>query len=299
MSNSRTHNQPPWQYPNNCTPTGAYSLSSDNEMGKYEIGLTKQIFYSQPLATIPLQPTAAEFFNPNDYQIELVSSEFGLNGERPWIVSINALEVMRPSAEEVTNLSKDFILKNGKRYSILQALIKVADSSAGSKWIKVDVAGGTTIPVIGRNVQVYILSPSNTVEITRDNASRTTPVLSGMVCDTIISAKIAPLLNSNGNFDILKYTWNQGIAAATTEFVEIPPSARRVNIINANTAIATPIDPMYFWMSDDPSGHNMGIIDFVTNSTGLINIPCGATHINTNVDEATDRAFSFIFLIDP
>lgn len=305
-SHMRTDPRPPYSPPDNCIPVGSYAQISDNEMGTNKLGDTKQIVYSRPIAADPLNPTPADFFNDNTFETQLDSNFLSLKGERPWVVSINAMEhltvVREGSVNAPISVQRIASLERTRRYSTLQALIKVADGSPFSKIIKVDIAGGTTIPVIGKNVQVSILSPANTQIVTREDQVLN-PAFTGLVYNTVISAKIAPMLNSNGNYDILKYTVNRAVAANDTEFIEIPPSARRVRIINATTAVTTA--SMYFWMSDDAaSGHSMGIIDFLApntpNATLEINIPVGATHIYTGtVDQANDRAFSFVFLIDP
>lgn len=301
----RTNPNAPYLPPNYCPPEGSYATASDTEMGSFEIGDTKQIIYSRPFVVDPLNPDE-NFFNPNTREVGLDAMSLSLKGERPWVVSINASEIFSFASEApvtVPSSGQQILSEAGtSRYSTLQAIIKVADGSANSKIIKVDIAGGTTIPVIGRNVQVSILAPSTTQVVEKENQTLTQS-LEGIVYNTIISAKVAPLLNSNGNFDILKYTVHQYVPAEAVSFVEIPPSARRVRIINATVDFLT--TRMYFWMTNNITlGHNMGIIDFLfpntPNSTLEINIPAGATHIHTGpADERSGRAFSFVFLIDP
>lgn len=296
----------PWLDPKYCIPQGGYATASDTEMGSVKIGDTKQLFYSRPIAADPFNPTPADFFNPNTKEFELDTVYFPWKGERPWLVSVNATEVYREFREGSTDqpLTSQRIQSDAgnQRYSTLQALIRVSDGSPNSKIIKIDVAGGTTIPVIGRSVQVSILAPDNAQWVRKENQP-VTNALTGLVFDSLVSAKVAPMLNSNGNYDILKFTENRAVAATEAEFIEIPPSARRVRIINATTAVQP--DFMYFWMTDSiTGGHSMGIIDFLgpntPNSTVEINIPVGATHIYTGTaDPDNDRAFSFVFLIDP
>jgi hypothetical protein len=53
-------------------------------------------------------------------------------------------------------------------------------------------------------------------------------------------------------------------------------------------------------MTNDPTfGHIIGIVDFNGNSTDIVNIPCGATHISTDPQVDDDRALTFVFTIDP
>lgn len=298
--NIQTDPNAPWMKNQTiCPPFDAYGIQSDNEMGTVEIGQTRQLFYSRPVSADPLNPTPALFFNPNVKEIELVSASLPIKGERPWLLSVNAKEVARitEEGEPQGRLPQSTILKDGLRYSTLQSMIKVMDGSANSKIFKLDVCGGCTIPVYGRNVEVYILAPEITQII--NSPSQTDVPLEGMIFDTIVSAKIAPSHNSYGNLDYLKYTLHTGIdrAIASTLFVEIPPSARRVRIISASDG-AIP-DDMYFWMTNNPtSGHNMGIINFTSDSSNHeLHIPCGATHIYVGPDNT--GCYSFMFLIDP
>jgi hypothetical protein len=289
--------------PEMCPPIGGYNLLRDSEMGSIEIGKTLQLFSSQPV-TSPLNPTAALYFNPNTKLVEMCSSMLTTKGERLWLVMANAVELIRISPVEggsISRVSKDTILSpTTPRYSALQAMCTWMDGSAISHLIKFDIGGGTTFKVFGRNVQMYILCPEDTQII---NSPQTPDIpLSGITLNDVVSAKIAPLTVAPANLDILKFTWNQGVTANTQQFVEIPPGARKVRIINASTGITTSL--MYFWLTNDiTQGHSMGIIDFVTstpNETNLVEIPVGATHIMTGpVNAMADRCFSFVFTIDP
>lgn len=302
---TRQNPNAPFLQPNYCIPEGSYATASDTEMGSFKIGDTKQLIYSRPFTGDPLNP-AVNFFNDNIKCFAMDTAYFPWKGERPWLLSINASEVYDAEREDpVTQaLTAQRIMTRAgtSRYSTLQAIIRVSDGSANSKIIKVDIAGGTTIPVIGRSVQIEICAPDNAEWVQRENQT-VGPYENALVFNSIVSAKVAPMLNSNGNYDILKYTVNRYVAANTAEFIEIPPSARRVTVINATTAVTT--DFMYFWMTNDATfGHSMGIIDFLTpntpNSTLEAPIPNGATHIYTGpVNAVNDRAFSFIFSIDP
>ena len=287
--------------PEMCPPTGGYNKLSDSEMGSIEIGKTIQLFASQPIAT-PLNPEAALYFNPNTKLVEMCSAMLTSKGERLWVVMANASELIQiadPAGGAIDRVSSDLILApTTPRYSVLQAQCTWMDGSSNSHLIKFDIGGGVTFKIFGRNVQMYILCPENTQII----YSPQTPQipLTGITLNDIVSAKIAPLTVAPANLDILKFTQNQGVAVNATEFVEIPPGARKVRIINASTAIATV--RMYFWISDSLTlGHSMGIIDFATtNETALMEIPCGATHIMTGpVNAVADRCFSFVFTIDP
>lgn len=300
LQQSQFENRAPYLSPELCPAVGSYNKVSDTEMGSLEIGRTLQLFSSQPI-TNSLNPTAASYFNPNSKMVEMCSATLTSKGERLWIVSVNAIEAIRIQPVEsgpISRLPADTILaSNTPRYSALQAMCTWMDGSANSHSIKFDIGGGTTFKIFGRNVQMYILCPDNTQVIT----SPQTPdvPLTGITLNDIVSAKIAPLTVAPANLDILKYTWNQGVTANTTSFVEIPPGARKVRIINASTGITT--TSMYFWLSNDiAQGHSMGIIDFVTtNESALLEIPCGATHICTNpVNALADRCFSFVFTID-
>jgi len=300
LQQAQFQNRAPNLAPELCPPTGGYNKLSDTEMGSIELGRTVQLFASQP-TTNALNPTAASYFNANTKMVEMCSSTLVSKGERLWLVTANAVEVIRISPVEglpISRLPQDTILApTSPRYSVLQAMCTWMDGSANSHLVKFDIAGGSTFKVFGRNVQMYILCPDNTQVIT----SPQTPdiPLTGITLNDVVSAKIAPLTVSPANLDILKFTWLQGVAVNTQQFVEIPPGARKVRIINASTGVAT--TRMYFWLSNDlTQGHSVGIIDFVTtNETALIEIPCGATHIMTGpVDAANDRCFSFVFTID-
>lgn len=287
--------------PEMCPPVGGYVKLSDSEMGSIEIGHTVQLYSSQPI-TDPLNPAAANYFNPNSKAVEMCSTMMTVKGERLWLVMANAIELIRvadPGGGPISRVPQDLILTpTTPRYSVLQAMCTWMDGSANSHLVKFDIGGGTTFKVFGRNVQMYILCPANTQVINSPQAPDIP--LSGITLNDVVTAKIAPLTVTPANLDILKYTWNQGVAANTQQFVEIPPGARKVRIINASTGITT--TTMYFWMSNDiTNGHSMGIIDFVTtNETALIEIPAGATYIMTGpVNAMADRCFSFVFTIDP
>ena len=305
IPHTRQNPNAPFLQPNYCIPEGTYATASDTEMGSYEIGDTKQLIYARPFVGNTLNP-GVNFFNDNVKRFQMDTSYFPWKGERPWLLSINASEVYdverEASVTQALTAQRIITRAGNSRYSTLQAEIRVSDGSANSKIIKVDVAGGTTIPVIGRSVQILICAPENAQWVQKENQT-VGPYENSLVFNSIVSAKVAPMLNSNGNYDILKYTVNRYVAANTAEFIEIPPSARRVTILNATTAVAP--DYMYFWMTDDATfGHSMGIIDFLApntpNSTLEAPIPNGATHIYTGpVDDTNDRAFSFIFSIDP
>lgn len=278
-------------------PPGGYSKLSTDEMGSLEIGRTVQLFASQPITT-PTTPSAASFFLPNISQIEMCSTTAVTKSELLWLVAVNAIEVIRVDDDALDRLTSNQILNaNFPRYSTLQAQVSWMDGSANSHIVKCDIAGGTKFKVFGRNVQVSILAPANVQVIT----SAQTPSINliGITLNEIVSASIKPLTSGADVLDVLKFTWNQGVAANTTEFIEIPPGARKVKIYNATVGVATAA--MYFWLSNDiTNGHVIGIIDFVSNSTALVEIPGGATHISTGpVNGAADRCFSFVFTIDP
>lgn len=298
LQNSQLQPRAPFLPPELCPPIGGYNKLMDNEMGSIEIGRTLQLYTSRPLAT-PLNPEPALFFNNNTKEIEMCSSQLTSKGERLWLVCVNAIEVVRIVAAgqpAISRLSIDAILNsNFPRYSTLQAMCKWADSSANSHIVKFDISGGTKFKVFGRNVQVYILAPEPTQIINTPDAPQVD--LTGITLNELVAAKIAPLTIGVDDCDMLKYTWNEGVAAGTGEFIEIPPGARKVRIINARVDY-TPTT-MYFWLTNDAtSGHLMGIIDFNGNETDNLEIPVGATYINTGV-EARDRCFTFIFTIDP
>lgn len=289
--------------PEMCPPVGGYVKLNDSEMGSIEIGKTLQLYSSQPI-TNPENPTAANYFNANSKALEMCSTMLTVKGERLWLVMANATELIRISPAEGGSLpraSADQILApTTPRYSTLQAMCTWMDGSANSHLIRFDIGGGTSFKVFGRNVQMYILCPTNTQVINSPQAESID--LSGITLNNIVSAKIAPLTVAPANLDILKYTINLGVTANTQQFVEIPPGARKVRIINASTGIATAL--MYFWISNNlTQGHSMGIIDFPTatpNETLLVEIPVGATHIMTGpVNAMNDRCFSFVFTIDP
>lgn len=300
LQQAQFENRAPYLSPDLCPPVNGYNKRSDSEMGSLEIGRTLQLFSSQPF-TNSLNPAAIDYFNANTKMVEMCSATLTSKGESLWLVSANAIEAIRISPVEggaISRLPSDTILSpSTPRYSALQAMCTWMDGSAHSHLIKFDIAGGSTFKVFGRNVQMYILCPENTQII---NSPQTPDIpLTGITLNDIVSAKIAPLTVSPANLDILKFTWNQGVTVNTQQFVEIPPGARKVRIINASTGVAT--TTMYFWLTNDlTQGHSMGIIDFVTtNETALIEIPCGATHIMTGpVNAANDRCFSFVFTID-
>lgn len=300
LQNTQTTPRAPFLPPELCPPIGGYNKLMDNEMGSIEIGRTLQLFASRPI-TDPLNPDPEDFFNPNTKAIEMCSSLMTSKGERLWLVVVNAIEAIRfpaPGNMDTSRMTANEILnRNGPRYSTLQAMVKWADGSANSHIKKLDIAGGTKFKVFGRNVQVFILAPDNTQIIETSN----TPdiPLPGIGLNEMVSAKIAPLTIGVDNLDILKYTWNQGVAATETAFIEIPPGARKVRILNASTGVTT--NEMYFWLTDSATnGHSMGIIDFDGNQTSLLEIPAGATFIYTGTADAmNDRCFTFIFTIDP
>lgn len=289
----------PYNDPNHCPPRSGYVIISDSEMAKMSLGQTKQLFYARPICTA-LQPEPALFSLGNTKEIELVSQNIQLSAENMWIVTVNAIEIYTLASEvAIPRASQQTILsRNFPRYSTLQAIIKWMDGSANSHIVKIDICGGSTFQVYGRNVQLFILAPDNTQIIESPDQSGTNLV--GQVFNSIISARIAPLLQGKGNLDIQKFTILQGVEAGDTEFIEIPPGSRRVEIYNATVGQIT--TTMYFWMGNALiGGHSVGIIDFTsTNRTGIVSIPCGATHISTGpVNMAADRCFSFVFLIDP
>lgn len=289
----------PYNDPNHCAPPSGYVIISDNEMAKMSLGQTKQLFYARPI-TDPNQPVPILFPLYNTKIIELVSQEIPMTAETMWIVTVNAIELYTVAQEvPIPRYSLQTILSaNFPRYSTLQAMIKWTDGSANSHIVKFDVAGGSTFQVYGRSVQLSILAPQNTQII--ESPDQVGVDLQGQVFNTVVSARIAPLLQGKGNLDIQKFTVLVGVERSSTEFVEIPPGARRVEIYNCTVGIVT--TQMYFWMGDALiGGHNVGIIDFVTaNKTGILSIPCGATHISTGpVNNDSTRCFSLVFLIDP
>jgi len=301
LQNSQLQPRAPYNSPELCPPVGGYNKLMDNEMGSIEIGRTLQLYTSRPLTT-PLNPEPALFFNNNTKQIEMCSSQLTSKGERLWLVCVNAIEVVRIVAAgqpAISRLSSDAILNiNGPRYSTLQAMVKWADSSANSHIVKFDISGGTKFKVFGRNVQVYILAPELTQIINTPDAPQVD--LTGITLNEIVSAKIAPLTIGVDNLDILKYTWNQGLIDVDGEFVEIPPGARKIRILNAS--LGTTPTRMYFWLTNSlTEGHSMGIIDFTGNQTALLEIPVGATYIYTGPPPlgVTGGCFTFIFTIDP
>lgn len=285
--------------PEMCLPPGGYNKLSDNEMGSLEIGRTVQLYASQPISSSPFTPSAATFFNPNSKRIEMGSTTLTSKGERWWLVMVNAVELIRTSAEiNLSRVSSDRILTpTTPRYSVLQGMVSWMDGSASSHLVKFDIGGGVTFKVFGRNVQIFVLAPENTQII--NSAADPDVTLTGITLNNIVSAKIAPVTISPNNLDILKFTWNKGVTARAVDFIEIPPGARKVRILNASVGVVT--SAMNFWMSDNPTdGKSMGIIDFVTtNSSELVEIPVGATHICTGATNESDRCFSFIFTIDP
>lgn len=288
----------PYNDPNHCPPRSGYVIISDSEMAKMSLGQTKQLFYARATLTA-LTPEPALFPLGNTKEIELVSQNIPLSAENMWIVTVNAIELQRTVVEFTPRSSLQTILSaNFPRYSTLQAMIKWMDGSANSHIVKIDISGGSTFQVYGRNVQLFILAPPNTQII--EAPDQPGAELIGQIFNTVVSARIAPLLQGKGNLDIQKFTVLQGVLANATEFVEIPPGSRRVEVYNATVGTAT--TTMYFWMGDAlVGGHVVGIIDFTsTNMTGIVSIPCGATHISTGpVNAATGRCFSFVFLIDP
>lgn len=296
LQNLQMLNGNPNRAPNLTPPIGGYSTLSDSEMGSLEIGRTLQLYASRPLATATT-PEATLYFNPNTFQVEMCSTTLDSKSERLWLVSVNAIEVIRIDDEPIARLSAGEILNaNFPRYSTLQAQVSWMDGSANSHIVKCDISGGTKFKVFGRNVQVSILSPANTQVIA---TPQTTSIdLSGITLNEMVSASIKPLTSGVDVLDVLKYTWNQGVVANTIEYIEIPPGARKVKIYNSTVGIATA--SMWFWLGSSSNGHLIGIIDFVSNSTGLIEIPNGATHISTGTaNPAADRCFSFVFTIDP
>lgn len=297
LQNSQLYPRAPYLTPDLCPVEGGYYKLSDNEMGSIEIGRTLQLFASRPI-TSPFTPEPELFFNNNTKQIEMCSSGISSKGERLWLVVVNAIEVIVISNRDISRLRSEEILSaNWPRYSTLQAMVKWADSSANSSIKKFDIAGGTKFKVFGRNVQLFILAPDNTQIIETLNAPRID--LTGITINAIVSAKIAPLTIGVDNLDILKYTWNQGVVAAEGEFVQIPPGARKIRIINASFGIAP--TQMYFWLSNSLlEGHSMGLIDFIGNQTSLLEIPVGATYIYTGAPAgAVGGCYSFIFTVDP
>lgn len=298
LQNTQLIPRAPYLPPELCPPIGGYDKLVDSEMGSIEIGKTLQLFASRPV-TNPFNPDPNLFFNNNTKQIEMCSAGLSSKGERLWLVCVNAIEVIVISADRVIpRLSSEQILSaNWPRYSTLQAQVKWADSSANSSIKKFDIAGGTKFKVFGRNVQLSILAPDNTQII--ETAAEGTR-LDGITINAMVSAKIAPLTIGVDNLDILKYTWNQGLIDEDGEFVQIPPGARKIRILNASLG-TTPVR-MYFWLTDSlTNGHSMGIIDFTGNQTALLEIPVGATYIYTGPPPlgVTGGCYSFIFTIDP
>lgn len=298
LQNTQLGPRAPYLSPELCPPVGGYDKLTDSEMGSIEIGRTLQLFASRPI-TNPFNPDPTLFFNNNIKQIEMCSSGLLSKGERLWLVSVNAIEVIViANGREVPRISSEEILAaNYPRYSTLQAMVKWADGSANSSIKKLDIAGGTKFKVFGRNVQVSVLAPTNTQII--DTSAEGTR-LTGITINAMVSAKIAPLTIGVDNLDILKYTWNQGLVNVDGEFVEIPPGARKVRILNAS--LGTTPTRMYFWLTNSlTEGHSMGIIDFTGNQTALLEIPVGATYIYTGPPPLglTGGCFTFIFTIDP
>lgn len=304
-----------YRSPDLCPPSGGYSITADTQISSINLGKTLQLFYSRP----PFNELGTTtYISDNITRISMTQEQVGPYDERPWIVTVNAIEFAQATDSPISRLSKDTILSaadtppGALRYSTLQAEIIWFDGSAKNHVALVDIAGGTSFQIVARNVQINVLAPggaeigdpfgpSTDIIENGDIPGTVVPQRAGLVFNAIVSARIAPL-NNQTSIEIAKFTkWTQ-VADDNVNFVAIPPAAKQVRIYNSNLSTVDTTE-MNFWITDNLTlGYSVGVIDFVnTNSTALFEIPCGATHIATFPAAAagSNRCFSFVFLVDP
>lgn len=294
--------------PNNCPPgSGGYQILSDNQMASVNLGKTVQLFFSRP--SIDAMGDIVEYISNNRIRVPLTQGNVDAFSERSWIVAVNAIEIVRTGTDDVpaVRLAKDRILSLADkpdpgdwRYSTLQAEIIWMDGSAKSHVILIDIAGGRTVSVFGRNVQVNVLAPEGT-QIIEDGSNPGTEegALLGIVSDAIVSAKVAPETIGNSCWETPKFTKYVQIASRAIEFIAIPPGSQRVRVYNSAASVLPTTELSFFIGNDILAGYSIGVLDFVnTNSTDLFEIPCGATHIATMPDVGGIRYLTFVFMID-
>jgi len=297
-----------YRAPDLCPPSGGYSITSDTQISSINLGKTLQLFYSRPAQNAA---GGTVYIRDNIKRISMTQEQVGPYDERPWIVTVNGIELPTPTTNEtpIPRVAKDTILSSADtppgnlRYTTLQYEVSWFDGSAKNHVFLGDIGGGTSFQIVGRNVQINVLAPEDTDIIDNGDLPGTVvPPKTGLVFNAIVSARIAPLNNQTA-IEIAKFTkWTQ-VLDDNVNFVSIPPAAKHVRIYNsALSSVGT--TQMSFWQTDNLTlGYSVGIIDFTAgaNSTPLYEIPCGATHIATSPAAAagSNRCFSFVFLCDP
>ena len=223
-----------------------------------------------------------------------------------WVVNIGATEILSlggPGTYQAKPLSE--ITANGNFYSILKARIR--SGTAGERYVDVDIARGTRIPVEGRVVSVSVLTPEGYF-LASPTAQITVPVAAGTPFSVLTSTNVyaEAYVTETAPEGIATYTT---VAAYPTSLarplkrIEIPPRAESVTVytnIEAVDTFGTVIRPYFDDVMDFGANNPLHTIIIDTNTLRAeeVVIPKNSREIVIPpMEAAADTQFTFVFNI--
>lgn len=180
----------------------------------------------------------ADAVAPLTQEIEIYNDDMGCIGVRPWVVSIQAIDLFRAGAGPYTPANERDIYQNGSRYSVLQAEVIWNDGTYEDRRLQVDIAGGITMHLYAQNVTVVALVPEGATTVnSRSTDIELAPGIGAF--DSVVSCRITPS-NREAMEGTVGYNFTrQVLNAGPVELVPIPAGAREVSIYQGTGAPVT------------------------------------------------------------
>lgn len=277
---------------------GGFVRLSDDANQSLALGKTLQFFGNQTCDT-------SVFWGPiAEPQAGVDTGAMQANGAQWYTVSIQGIEVIRSGAGEFEPLQQQEVGQQGQRWSMLKAFCTWNDGSYKQRGIIFDVAGGVSFPVYGRNVNVGIVVPENTILTTASMFTSTTtspPKLAAdpFVFDTVVSASVKPSeYGTFGTFCPLSLTYCVDSEGAAIVVPANPSGARTLEIYQAG-GIGAPV-ASYEWLARSTTLDAEARGTMMADASGAVRPPVRIPgSVNAIAVPAGGGIFNFVYEICP
>lgn len=249
--------------------------------------------------------------NPQTFQPSVVGmpvgfpqrSEFG-QCERLWRIRSSGREVLRSSAAPINPLTRQQIDNvdntpagaSNNPIVHLKKQIKL-QSRTGESNFTFDI--GQAIELYGFSVDVDILAPAGTLEVSDSVPATLALTATGLVFDAALGIEVLAIETSLGNITG-RLTQHLVVLATAQPTIAVPRNAIRLRILQSAVGAASPTWNRFI---GDPAVHaslNIGPINFVGRISTLQSTEIGdATHLQTDVDAVNNRFYTLIWEIRP
>lgn len=225
--------------------------------------------------------------------------------ERLWRIRSSGREVLRFSAENLTPLPRGQIENptalpagaTGTPVVHLKKQIKLQSRTATTNIFTLDI--GQSIELYGFSVDIDILAPLGTAEISTSIPASTILTRSGLVIDAVLAVEILALEAPLGQ-KIARLTQHVFVEADTQVSIPIPNAAIGGRILQTTAGAASPTWTR--WIGD-PAIHSslqVGPIVFANRVSEMSSTEIGdCTTLQTDLDAVNDRFYTLIWRIRP